>query len=78
MLTTQFSLTRMPSNSSWLLPRISVGRPAISELIRSKERSSSGTTLYFTASISQSRCSSASLPGFSAARLRDWVQSSGP
>ena len=34
-----------------------VGRPASSGLTRSAERSSIGTTLYLTASISHSRCS---------------------
>jgi hypothetical protein len=35
-------------------------RPARSALNRSKVRSSSGSTLYFVASITKSRCSSAS------------------
>src|SRR6478735_8810415 len=68
----------MPENSSCELPLMSWGRPAISGLMRSKPRSSNGTTWYFTASMSQSRCSSASLSGFSVARLLAWVQSSGP
>ena len=46
-----------------LRPRSSSGRPAISALNRSAARSSSGSTLYFAASISQRRCSSASLLG---------------
>ena len=56
---------------------MSCGLPAISGLMRSKPRSSNGTTLYFTASMSQSRCSSASFSGFSAARLLACVQSPG-
>ena len=44
---------------------------------RSILRSSSGTTLYFTASMSHRRCMSASFWGFSVARLWAWVQSSG-
>ena len=52
---------------------MSVGRPAISGASRSEVRSSMGRTLYFVASISQSRCSSASFSGFSAARFRAWL-----
>ena len=53
----------MPPKRSWVLPLTSVGRPARSELKRSMRRSSSGSTLYLTASIRNSRCSSASLSG---------------
>ena len=42
-------------------------------LTRSAERSSIGTTLYLTASISHSRCSSASISGCSAARSWAWL-----
>ena len=34
-ISTQASVIRMPENSSWLLPRISWGRPAMSGLMRS-------------------------------------------
>src|ERR1700685_561624 len=63
MLTTLFSDSRfMPGNSSCELPVISWGRPARSGFIRSAARSSSGSTLYLTASISHSRWSSCNLP----------------
>ncbi len=43
---TQFSERRpMPPNSSWVLPLIRTGRPAVSGLIFSIIRSSSGSTL---------------------------------
>ena len=77
-VSTHASLTRMPGNRSCVLPLMSCGRPAMSGLMRSKPRSSSGTTLYFTASISHSRCSSASFCGFFFARFFACVQSSGP
>ncbi len=63
----------MPAKNSCELPRINVGRPAIDGSRRSALRSSSGTTLYLTASISHSRCKSASRSGCSAARLRAWL-----
>ena len=76
MSTTLFSDSRpIPANSSCELPLISVGRPARVGLMRSICRSSSGSTLYLTASISQSRCSSCSLSGFSFERSLDCVQS---
>src|SRR4029453_2779426 len=76
MLTTEFSDSRpMPPNSSWELPLISIGRPAISALMPSAARSSSGSTLYLAASISQRRWSSCSLSGCSADRSRAWLQS---
>ena len=76
MLTTLVSDSRpMPGKNSWELPRIRVGRPASSGLSRSAERSSSGSTLYLVASMSHSRCSSASRSGCSVARLRDWLKS---
>ena len=70
------SLSRfIPGNSTWLVPVISCGRPAMVALSRSNRRSSIGSTLYFTASISHSRCSFASRSGCSAARSRAWDQS---
>ena len=64
MLTTLFSDSRpMPGKNSCELPRMSVGRPASIGSSRSAERSSIGTTLYLTASISHSRCSLASISG---------------
>ena len=46
MLRTQFSDRRpMPPNRSWVLPLISTGRPAVSGLIFSINRSSIGSTL---------------------------------
>ena len=76
MLTTLFSESRpMPGKNSWELPRISVGRPAIPGSSRSEVRSSIGSTLYLVASISHSRCSSASISGCSAARSRAWLKS---
>ena len=65
----------MPPNSNCRLPLISCGRPAMSGLARSAKRSSSGSTLYLTASISHSRCSSCSFCGFAFARSFAWVQS---
>ena len=44
----------MPPNSSCELPLTSTGRPARSALKRSMRRSSSGSTLYLRASLSQS------------------------
>ena len=77
--TTEFSLSRpMPPKSSWRFPLMSWGRPARSALNRSTRRSSSGNTLYLAASSRNSRCSSASFSGCSAARSWAWVQSSGP
>ena len=74
MLTTLFSDSRpMPGKNSWEFPRIRVGRPAIAGSSRSEVRSSIGSTLYLVASISQSRCSLASISGCSAARLRAWL-----
>ena len=74
MLTTLFSERRpMPGKNSCELPRIRVGRPAISGTSRSEVRSSIGSTLYLVASISQSRCSLASLSGCSATRLCAWL-----
>jgi hypothetical protein len=58
----------MPSNRSWVLPLTVCGRPAMSGLKRSATRSSSGSTLYLTASISNRRCSSVSLSGIWLAR----------
>ena len=53
---TTFSVRRpIPSNSSCDRPRMSVGRPAMSGLNRSMRRSSSGRTLYLTASIRKRR-----------------------
>ncbi|HEX6038674.1 hypothetical protein [Longimicrobium sp.] len=46
------------------------GRPASSELPRSATRSSRGSTLYFAASMSHSRCGSASVSGSAAAGSR--------
>ena len=64
MTTIEPSLKRdMPPNRTCDLPVMSCGRPARSALKRSKERSSSGSTLYFVASIRKSRCSSASFAG---------------
>src|SRR4029450_1930472 len=62
---------------SWDFPWISVGRPARSGSNRSTRRSSSGSTLYFTASIRKSRWSSWSLSGCSFERSCACVQSSG-
>ena len=74
MLTTLFSERRpMPGKNSCEFPRIRVGRPAIAGSSRSEVRSSIGSTLYFVASMSQSRCSLASISGCSAARLRAWL-----
>ena len=74
MLTTLFSDSRpMPAKNSCELPRMRVGRPAVVGSRRSALRSSSGTTLYLTASISHSRCSLASISGCSAARLWAWL-----
>ena len=51
-------------NRSWLLPLIRVGRPARSELKRLRpRRSSRGSTLYFVASMRNSRWSSCELVG---------------
>lgn len=76
IITTEFSVSRpMPPNSSCLRPWISVGRPAVSGRPRSTKRPSSGTTWYFTASISLSRCSSVNVSGRSAARSWACVQS---
>ena len=58
------SLSRfIPGNSTWDVPVISCGRPAIVAFSRSNRRSSIGRTLYRTASISHSRCSFASRSG---------------
>ena len=58
MLTTLFSDRRpMPGKNCWELPWMRVGRPAIAGSSRSAVRSSIGSTLYFVASISHSRCS---------------------
>ena len=65
----------MPPNRSWVVPATGLGRPAISALKRSAKRGSSGSTLYLVASISNSRLSSASLSGISAARSWAWDQS---
>ena len=74
MFTTLFSDSRpIPAKNSWEFPWIRVGRPALSATARSMLRSSRGNTLYLVASISQSRCSSASFSGLSAARLRAWL-----
>ena len=74
MLTTLFSESRpLPGKNSWEFPRISVGRPAIAGSSRSEVRSSIGSTLYLVASISQSRCSLASISGWSAARSCAWL-----
>ena len=71
MLTTLFSDRRpMPGKNSWEVPRISVGRPAIVGSSRSDVRSSIGSTLYFVASISQSRCSLASIVGLLGGEVR--------
>ena len=79
MLTTLFSERRpIPGKKSWESPRMSVGRPAISGTSRSEVRSSMGSTLYFVASISHSRCSSASFSGCSAARSCAWLKSTLP
>ena len=67
----------MPLKRSWVLPRMSSGRPAISGLKRSNRRSSSGKTLYFDASSTKSICSSASFSGISLARSCACDQSSG-
>ena len=76
MVTTLFSDSRpMPAYSVCVLPLISVGRPASSGTKRSICRSSSGSTLYLTASISHSRCSSCSFSGISFARFFACVQS---
>ena len=70
MLTTLFSDSRpMPGKNSCEFPRIRVGRPAMVGSSRSEVRSSIGSTLYFVASISHSRCSVASISGRSAARF---------
>ena len=53
----------MPPNSSWRLPFTVCGRPAMSALARSANRSSSGSTLYLTASISHSRWRARSFSG---------------
>ena len=75
-MTTEFSVRRpMPENSSCRLPWMRVGRPAVSGRPRSTNRSSKGTTWYFTASMSHSRWSSCSLSGCWAARSWAWVQS---
>ena len=63
VLMTAHSRSRLPLKISWRLPWINSGRPAIWALPRSAKRSSSGITLYLAASISHSRCSSASLSG---------------
>jgi hypothetical protein len=74
MLTTLLSERRpMPGKNSCESPRIRVGRPAIDGSIRSPVRSSIGNTLYLVASISQSRCSFASISGRSATRLCAWL-----
>src|SRR3954463_14045578 len=74
--TTLFSDSRpIPANNNWLLPLISEGRPADVGLMRSICRSSSGSTLYLTASINQRRCNSCSLSGSSFERSLDCVQS---
>ena len=65
----------IPLNSSCELPLISNGRPASSALKRSTRRSSSGSTLYLAASMSQRRCNSCSFSGISLARSCAWVQS---
>ena len=76
MMTTLFSDRRpMPANRICDLPLMSCGRPARSGIEALDGRSSSGSTLYFAASIRKSRCSSASFSGFSLARSFDWVQS---
>ena len=73
VLTIELSVSRpMPPNRICRLPLINCGRPARSGLARSANRSSSGSTLYLTASISHSRCSACSLSGFSFARFFDW------
>ena len=59
------------------MPWTSCGRPARSGLKRSKRRSSSGSTLYFAASLRKSCCSSASFSGLSrgeVVRLRPVVR----
>ena len=76
--TTEFSVSRpIPPNRIWRVPRTSCGRPARSGLKRSTRRSSSGSTLYFAASIRNSVWSCASFSGFSAATLCACVQSPG-
>ena len=76
MLTTLFSDSRpMPAKKSCEVPRMRVGRPAAVGSRRSALRSSSGSTLYFAASMSQRRCSLASISGLSAARLCAWLKS---
>jgi hypothetical protein len=75
-VTTEYSVSRpMPANSSCVLPRMRVGRPAISGTNRSVPRSSRGSTLYLTASISHRRCSSRSRSGCSADTSWAWLQS---
>ena len=57
VFTIELSVSRpMPPNRICRVPLISCGRPAMSGLARSAKRSSSGNTLYLTASISHSRC----------------------
>ena len=76
MLRTLFSESRpIPAKNSCESPWMSVGRPAWDGSSRSPVRSSIGSTLYLVASISQSRCSLASVSGCSAARLRAWLKS---
>lgn len=76
MLSTEASVSRpIPPNSSWVLPRTSTSRPAMSALKRSMRRSSSGSTWCFRASASHSSLSSASFSGSSADRSRAWLQS---
>ena len=65
----------MPPNSRWRSPLTSTGRPAISGISRSATRSSSGSTLFFVASITNSRWRWWSRSGSWAARSSACVQS---
>ena len=65
----------MPPNSRCRFPFTSTGRPATSGSSRSATRSSSGRTLFFVASIRNSRWSSCSFSGCCAETSSNCVQS---
>ena len=65
----------MPPNSRWRSPLTRTGRPAISGISRSATRSSSGSTLFLVASITNRRWRWCSRSGSWAARSSACVQS---
>jgi predicted ATPase/DNA-binding CsgD family transcriptional regulator len=65
LTTSRFPESGHPGVEHLRIARISSGRPAMSALNRSAMRSSTGSTLYRTASIKNRRCSSRSFSGIS-------------